>query len=197
MPAPRDPFWSRVLEVGDVLAYTFDCEVFEHALGSEAYAAPAPWLPAFVVPGANVSVVGRDGMGGVYAVCEAGQQRCCLHIDTRGNAVNLGGDVQQALALVVALPYWPELLARSPSGDLDAMREVALRLEQETCEDVPALPAARQDLQAWLKLPVFADPVRRLHELAVEQPPPVSVWSPHGWRYESPIQSRERSVLFS
>jgi hypothetical protein len=192
MPALPEPLRSRLLEVWDVLAFTFDFEVFERELSSEAYATPSPWLPAFVVPGASVSVVGRDGTGGVYVVCERGQKLCCLHIDTRGNAVCIGDDVQQAVALLVALPYWPELLAQCPSGELSALREIALRLEQEACEDLPALPAARQELQAFLELPVLRDPVRRLHQLAVEQTPAVTVWSPHGWRYESPIRGLER-----
>ena len=187
----REPFLGRLLEVWDVLAFTFDFEVFEHALGSDAYATPAPWLPAFVVPGADVSVVGRDGTGGVYVYCESRQQGCCLHIDTRGNAVCLGDDVQQAVALLVALPYWPELLAQCRSGELAALRELAPRLEREACDDLPALPAARVELQAFLELPLLADPILRLHELAVDRAPPVTVWSPHGWRYESPVHGSE------
>lgn len=195
MAALREPFRSRLLEVWDVLAFTFDLEVFERALGSEAYATPAPWLPAFVVPGASVSVVGRDGTGGVYVYCESGQQSCCLHIDTRGNVVCLGDDMQQVVALIVALPYWPELLAQCPSGELAALRELAPRLEQEACEDLPALPAARAELQEFLELPALADPVRRLHELAIDRAPPVTVWSPHGWRYESPAHGHERRAM--
>ena len=191
-----EPFWSRLLEVRDVLAFTFDFEVFERALGSEAYATPSPWLPAFIVPGASVSVVGREGTGGVYAWCERGQERCCLHIDGRGNAVCIGNELEQAVALLVALPYWPELLAQCPSGELCALRELAPRLEQEASEDLPALPAARQELRAFLQLPELPDPILRLYELAVQQAPVVTVWSPHGWRYESPIvRGRSRTVL--
>jgi hypothetical protein len=185
---PREPFWSRVREVWDVLAFTFDFDVFERALGSEAYATPAPWLPAFVVPGASVSVVGRDGTGGVYVSCERGQKRCCLHLDTQGNAVCIGEDWPQAMALLVALPYWPELLAQCPSGELSALRAAAQRLEREACEDLPALPAARRELRDFLQLPGFADPVLRLKQLAVDQAVPVTVWSPHGWRYGSPVR---------
>lgn len=192
MPALREPFRGRLFEVWDVLAFTFDLELFERALGSEAYATPAPWLPAFVVPDATVSVIGRDGTGGVYVYCERGAESCCLHIDTRGNVVCLGADVQQAVALVVALPYWPELLAQCPSGDLAALRELAPNLEQQACEDLPALPEARLDLQGFLELERFDDPVLRLHELAVERLPPVTVWSPHGWRYESPARVVEQ-----
>jgi hypothetical protein len=194
MPAPEEPFWTRVLEVRDVLAFSFDFDVFEHALGSEAYATPAPWLPAFVVPAATVSVVARDGTGGAYVCCERGQKRCCLHVDTRGHAVSLGDDVRQALALLIALPYWPELLAQCQSGELSSMRELAPRLEQEACDDLYDLPDARLDLTSFLELPPLADPVLRLHQLAVEQTLPVTVWSPHGWRYESPIRHSETNV---
>jgi hypothetical protein len=194
MPALRQPFWSRVLEVQDVLAFTFDFEVFERALGSEAYADPAPWRPAFLIPGATVTVVAKDATGGVYVYCERGQTQCCLHIAARGYAVCLGDDVEHALALLVALPHWQEVLAQCPSGELSALREVALRLEQEACEDLPALPAARQDLQSFLQLPVLADPVLALHERAVQQSLPLIVQSPHGWRYESPIRGYDRRV---
>jgi hypothetical protein len=136
--------------------------------------------------------VGRDATGGVYVFCEDGESTCLLHIDTRGNAVCMGEDIQQALALVVALPYWPELLAQCPSGELSELRDRALLLEQEACDDLPALPAARQELQAFLELPPLEDPVLRLYELGVERPLPVTVWSPHGWRYESPARPAER-----
>jgi hypothetical protein len=194
MPAVRESFWSRVREVWDVLAFTFDFDAFEQALGAEAYAAPAPWLPAFVVPGASVSVVGRDGTGGVYVSCERGQKRCCLHLDTQGNAVCIGEDWPQALALLIALPYWPELLAQCPGGELPALRAAAQRLEREACQDLPALPAARQELRAFLELPELADPVLRLKQLTVDQALPVSVWSPHGWRYGSPIRRGDQLV---
>src|SRR5688572_19057295 len=153
MRALPEPFWSRVLEVRDVLAFSFDFEPFECAVGSEAYATPAPWLPAFVVPSATVDVIGRDATGGAYAYCEQGQHSYCLHIDTRGHAVPLGENVQQALTLVLALPYWLELLSQCPSGELSALRQLAPRLEREACEDLPDLAAARLELLTFLQLP--------------------------------------------
>jgi len=180
-------FWRRVVEVSDVLVYTFDLEVFERPLGAEAYATEAPWLPAFVVPQARVSVVARNLMGSVYVWCEDEQTTCCLYIDPRGTVVYLGDDLREVVALIIALPYWPEVLAQCAGGELSSMREVARRLEVEACDEVYALPAARQEQQEFLELPVLADPVRRLHELALQEPP-VTVSSPHGWRYQSPIR---------
>jgi hypothetical protein len=127
----------------------------------------------------------------VYVNCEQGQQRCCLHLDTQGNAVCIGEDWPQAVALLVALPYWPELLAQCPSGELSALRAAAQGLEREACEDFPALPAARQELCAFLDLPRLADAVLRLKQLAIDQSVPVTVWSPHGWRYGSPVRGAQ------
>jgi hypothetical protein len=190
MPSLPQPFWRRVLEVRDVLAFSFDFDLFEQPLGADAYATPAPWLPAVVVPDAIVSFVARDATGGVYVCCERGRERCYLHVDTRGHAVYLGVDVQEVLALIVELPYWPELLAQCPSGELAALREHVPGLEEEAREDLYQLPAARQELKEFLELPALDDPVLRLYELAVLTPAPVALYSPHGWRYESPIRVR-------
>jgi hypothetical protein len=186
-------FWSRLLEVRDVLVFSFDFEVFERPVALEAYAADGPWLPAFVVPDTAVSVFGRNGMGAVYAWCERGPLQCCLNIDRRGTVVHLGRDLRQVVALVVALPYWPELLAQCSAGDLPSLRELARRLEQESCDDLYALPAARQELKSFLELPEMVDPVRHLYAVATEDPA-VTVWSPHGWRYESPLAGSARRV---
>lgn len=194
MEALPGQLWNRVLEVWDVLAFSFDFEPFERALGPEAYATPAPWFPAFVVPDATVAVVGRDGSGGAYVCCERGNEQCCLHINPRGHAVSLGEDVQQALALLVALPYWPELLQQCPSGELACLRARARVLEAQACEDLHELPAARQELQAFLELPELSDPVGHLHAVAVARPLPLTVWSPHGWCYESPVRALPSST---
>ncbi len=182
-----------MLEVRDVLAFSFDFDLFDRPLGADAYATPAPWLPAVVVPDATVSFVARDATGGVYVCCEQRRERRYLHVDTRGHAVYLGADVPHVLALIVELPYWPELLASCPSGELSALRERVGRLEAGAREDLDQLPAARQELKDFLELPALDDPVLRLYELAVQTPAPVTLNSPHGWRYESPVRVGGRS----
>lgn len=168
--------------------FTFDFELFEQPLDASDYATPSPWVPAFVIQDAAAEIIGRDAMGGVYVWCEfAGARTRLLHIDTLGHAALLGEDLMQALALVIALPYWHQLLLECPSAGIDAMHELAQHLEREVCEDLSVLPAARADLQSFLGLPVVSDPVRRLQELALEQGEPYQVLSPHGWRYTSPI----------
>lgn len=188
MPATPEAFRSRLLEVREVLMFSFDFELLEHSVGAEVYETPAPWVPAFLVPGATSTVIGRDATGGVYVLCEFPQRpSVCLHIDTRGYATSLGPTLEQAVNLLVALPYWHELLAHA--GTLDQMRALAADLEQQVCDDLAALPSARDYLQSFLGLPKLEDPVRHLYELSVLQPEPVTVLSPHGWRYQSPVRA--------
>jgi hypothetical protein len=178
---------TRLLEVREVLMFSFDFEVMEQPLDVEAYTTPSPWVPAFTLPGASAAVMGRDAMGGVYVTCDfsAAHSACCLHLDTQGHVVLLGESLEEAVALVVALPYWHELLLGSPSVTLPALRERAAHLEQEVCDDLPALREARDYLREFLSLPPLVDPLARLHELTT-QTESLTVLSPHGWRYESP-----------
>lgn len=188
MPATPDAFRSRLLEVREVLMFSFDFELLEQCVGSDAYETPAPWVPAFVVPGATSSVVGRDATGGVYVLCDFPERpSVCLHIDTRGYATPLGPDLEQTIALLVAIPYWHELLAEASA--LDEMRALAVELEQQVCDDLAALPEARDYLQGFLALPKLDDPVRRLYEQSALQSESVTVLSPHGWRYQSPLRA--------
>jgi hypothetical protein len=193
VPLPK-PFLSRLLEVREVLMFSFDFELLDQPLETAAYTTPSPWLPAFTLPGVSAEVIGRDAMGGVYVAYQSTPSGgvCCLHLDTRGHVVLLGGSLQEAVALLVALPYWHELLLESDSVGLEAMREHAEALERDVCDDLPALPDARDYLRSFLSLPELIDPVARLCELTAEADA-VTVLSPHGWRYEAPVVRARRA----
>jgi hypothetical protein len=168
--------------------FSFDFEVLERPLDADAYTTPSSWLPSFTVPGAYAAVVGRDAMGGPYVTCEFSSSgaRRCLHLDISGHVVVLGESLEEAVTILVALPYWRELLAQSPpSGAIEELRAQAVHLEREVFDDIPALPEARDYLQQLLGFPKLRDPLARLYELNT-QTEPVVVLSPHGWRYESP-----------
>lgn len=173
--------------------FSFDFEVLEQPLDADAYTVPSPWLPAFTLPAASAEVIGRDAMGGAYVACafSSAASACCLHLDTRGHVALLGENLEEAVALLIALPYWHELL-HSASADVDTLRTHAEELEREVCDDLPALRDARDYLRDFLSLPAIADPVGRLYELA-ERAHSITVLSPHGWRYESSA-TRPRSL---
>lgn len=185
MVALDESLHQRLLEAREVLMYSFDFEVLAEPLDPEAFVSPSRWLPAFQVVDADWVGIGRDAMGGVFALCELAEGRqCCLHVDTQGHAVVVGRTLHEAVTLIVLLPYWRELLMAS-AGDLMTMHRVAAEQEQEIVLDFPQIPAARADLVTSVRLERLVDPVDRLHEVAVRVPPPVSVMSPHGWQYQS------------
>lgn len=188
MVTDADDFRERLWEVREVLMFSFDFELLATPLTPAAYATPHPWLPAFDVPGSDYSIVARDAMGGVYARCNltGTAQTRFVHVDTMGYAVPLGGTLEQLVSLILALPYWRELLARTDQATPEAMRQVAAGLEQEVAEDLPQLRAARDDLLQHLDLPELDDPVTILHDVAVASEPALAVVSPHGWAYERP-----------
>lgn len=185
MVALDEALHRRLLEVREILMYSFDFEVLAEPLTPERFEAPSRWLPAFRVLDADWVAIGRDAMGGVFVLCEmtAGSQ-CCLHVDPQGHIAVVGRTLHEAVTLIVLLPYWRELLTAS-AGDLTTMQRVAAAQEQEIAREFPQIPAARADLVASVRLERVVDPVARLHEVAVRQPPPVSVMSPHGWQYQS------------
>lgn len=191
-----EPLYSRLLEVREVLMFSFDLELLAEPVDAKEYATPAPWLPAFTVPGADAIVFGRDAMGGIYVASEYATpaRTRCFHLDTSGHVVVLGDGLEEAVTLVIAVPYWRELVARCQSGNVDAMRAAAAELEREVFDDLPALPEARDYLQSLLALPPpSSEPIARLHELN-QGVNAITVLSPHGWRYESPLAPAPREA---
>jgi hypothetical protein len=173
---------SALFEVADVLCFSFDLELTE--LG------PAPdW---FHVTDAECKAFATDATGGVYAVAtfQPGSKRYGIHVDPRGRAAVLGTSVQETVAMVIALPYWRDLLKLTDSGELAQMRRLAETLEAEVQDDIPAIDEARAEL--WKLLPITADrdPISRLYELNVAAPPPVVVLGSDGWEYRSLSSAR-------
>src|SRR5690606_29209059 len=148
----------------DVLMYAFDLE----PLAASA-------LPEHIrVLDVDARVFACDATGGVYLECQNSPKRV-IHVDARGYAHVLAESMHEALALIVALPYWREILTEPWGQELSAMRETAARLESEVCDDIPTLPAAREYLRRELRLPPVDDPVAALRRSAVSEPPNITI----------------------
>lgn len=191
MAGADDDLRRALIEQSDVLMYTFDFEPLS-----------APALPEHVsVLDVDVQMFACDATGGVYLEClgspgsrahwtreakHAGSARArhVIHVDARGYAHVLAEDVLEAVALIVALPYWREVLAESQGGELAALRAAAARLEHEVCDDIAALPDAREYLRRELRLPAI-DPVAQLYRLGVSEPPQLTVLGADGARLSS------------
>jgi hypothetical protein len=175
---------SALFEVADVLCFSFDLELSELADAPD-------W---FHVAQADCKAFATDATGGVYALVTliSGHKRYGIHADPRGRAAVLGTSVQETVAMVIALPYWRDLL-KLAHGDLDHMRRLAETLEGEVQDDIPAIDDARAEL--WKLLPIEAprDPVKKLRDLNATVPPLVVVLAQDGWQYKS-LADRERAA---
>jgi hypothetical protein len=110
-------------------------------------------------------IVAQSSSGCIYAL--TGAQRHVLFATSEGQAGIVAASLQECLELVVALPYWQDIL-RFGRGDLSAMRQV-LRdriddFEDEALEDNLEIEEFRPLLRARLGLAEFSDPVNLLHQ---------------------------------
>ncbi len=144
-------------EVADVLVYSFDFDLMSRGRSTL-------W---FEVRDAECEAFAFDATGGTYVACTwADGSREVLHVDATGVVGHLGADVAECCALVVALPFWRDLLQAMARG---ATRQHLLglveRLEREVTDDVPVLGAARENLLATTGIEPIERPVQRFFDL--------------------------------
>lgn len=173
---------SALFEVADVLCFSFDLELHE-------LRPPPNW---FHVEHAECKVFATDATGGVYALAtqEAGAKRYGIHADPKGRSAVLGTSVQETVAMVIALPYWRDLLKLADSGELEHMRRLADTLEAEVQDDIPGIDEARKELWKLLPIEPLSDPIGSLHELNLASPPPLVVLGSDGWQYRPAATAR-------
>jgi hypothetical protein len=109
-------------------------------------------------------IVAQRGSGCIYAL--TGPQRHVLLATSEGQAGIVAANLKECLELVVAHPYWQDIL-RFGDGDLSAMREV-LRdriedFEEGALSDDPEIEEFRPRLRARLRLAEPGDPLKLLH----------------------------------
>ena len=103
--------------------------------------------------------IGRDGAGGTFVLLPSGQ---VLYVASEGRAGIIAASFEALIQLVVACPYWLDILKFSGGGDIEQMRRAAQALEA-TLDAGHAIDAARMALRAELDLPGAADPVGALY----------------------------------
>ena len=113
---------------------------------------------------APFEIVAQRGSGCVYAL--TGQRGHVLLATTEGQAGIIAASLKECLELVVAHPYWEDVL-RLGNGDLGAMREVLCDrfedFEDDALSDNPEIEEFRPLLRARLGLAEPKDPLKLLH----------------------------------
>ncbi|MDO8034670.1 hypothetical protein O3297_14740 [Janthinobacterium sp. SUN128] len=160
----------------DELALQFDFDLGRAARDSS-------WIK--LLPEKAVMVLAGDSSGGVFLAYGDGEiERCpILHVTSEGQAGCIAANLTELIAMMLALPYWRDLLKFSDSGKLQEMRRTARFSEQDYLEEYAEFPAAKKRILDTLAVPVIADPVKLLHDCV--HATDCSVVAQDGWRYES------------
>jgi hypothetical protein len=84
----------------------------------------------------------------------------------RGQAAVIAANLADCLELIIADPYWQDILTRS-RGDLEAMRRMLQddldQFEEEVLDDDPEIAEYRGKLRTLLDLREPRDPAKLLH----------------------------------
>ena len=109
-------------------------------------------------------IVAQRSTGCVYAL--TGAQRHVLLATSEGQAGIMAASLQECLELVIAHPYWQDVLSRA-KGDLEVMRQIfragTADFEDEALSDNPEIEEFRPLLRAQLGLAEPRDPLKLLH----------------------------------
>lgn len=136
-------------------------------------------------------VVAAKGSGCVYAL--AGMQRHVLFVTSEGQASIIAEDLNQCLELVIAYPYWEDILRRS-EGDLEALRRIFRDgledLEEAALDDNPEIDEFRPLLRKQLGLGKAGESAKRLHHAVTVLGAGVTVRSPDGYPSEPLVKPR-------
>jgi len=104
--------------------------------------------------------IASDGSGGAFVLRPALD---VLYVSSEGRAAVIADDFEAFIQLVVACPYWLDILKFSAGGDLAEMRRAARALEA-TLDDEDEVNEAREEIRGALDLPEPDDPVGALYE---------------------------------
>lgn len=104
--------------------------------------------------------IGSDGSGGVFVLLPP---QNVLYVSSEGRAGIVAENFEALVQLVVARPYWLDILKFSAGGDLQEMRRAAGALEA-TLDDEDEINEAREEIRSSLGLGEADDPVGALYE---------------------------------
>ena len=143
-------------ELVNDLAWPFDFSIPE-ADDDESWVRLDPEQPFRIIAG--------EGAGGSYIACGICdlETRAICYASSEGQFGKIGANLAECIAILVALPYWQDLLKFSGGGKLNDMRITEKFMKNEYLADYPELPDTRRRIEGKLDLPLLHDPIATLH----------------------------------
>ncbi len=156
----------------DDLAWPFDFNVDRAARDNS-------WIK--LMPNKPFIVLAGDSTGGVFVAYGDGavEQLPILHATSEGQAGCIADNLTELLAIMMAAPYWLDLLKFSGGGDLNEMRRTAVFMQEENAD----LSSARERIMNALPIPVISDPVKVVHDRI--HATDCTLVADDGWHYET------------
>lgn len=141
----------------DDLACTFDFDLGRASRDSA-------WIT--LVPQQPFAMISGESAGGVFIAYgdEEIERRPILYATSEGQAGCIAADLPELIALMMAAPWWQDVLKFSNGGSLTEMRTSAALLDQDYLAEYGEIIEARDRIMAILPTPAIADPVKLLHE---------------------------------
>jgi hypothetical protein len=167
----------------DLLGWPFDIELDPALLDDKPFFRLADGTPYELVAG--------DGAGNYYALLGApgAEPRPLLYVCHEGQAGVIGRSFEEAIRLIVDLPYWRDLVKFSGGGDLAEMRRAWEIFEREMPvyipEEEPGIDELRAEVREALSLTPLPDPVATLHANVTAYQSSVHVVNQEGEVFES------------
>ena len=130
--------------------------------------------------GRPYQVVAQQASGDFFVLCPSPERdgTLLLYVCHEGSAGVIAADFHEAIQIIIALPYWGDLLKFSAGGQLNIMRQAAASLETELCEELPELNELREQLFRELHLEPLPDPINTLYEHVRSSDDLIAVLSP-------------------
>ena len=127
--------------------------------------------------------IGREGAGGVFLLGASSGQ--VVYVSSEGRAGCIAASLDEFLQLLVAHPYWQDLLKFSAAGQLQEMQRVAPYLEESLQDDEPDADDIREELLASLGLAEGEAHIARLHQTVTALSGKVVIKAEDGSHYEN------------
>lgn len=121
----------------------------------------SPEPPMYTVEGVrDIQVIGRDSTGGQFLVSQVSGQ--VFYFSSEGEAGALANDFATFMTIVVALPFWRDILKYSSHGKIAEIRRATGALEDDLFEEEESV-TSRDQLAELLELDEEIDVVAELH----------------------------------
>jgi hypothetical protein len=165
------------IDVKNILLEYYDFETVDASSRTEDY---------FFDVDDEVTVIAQDASGGVFTFYGSGEDMDLpiVFISSEGEAGKVGRNFEEFLGIMIACPYWRDILKFSGNGQLVEMFKSQPFLEAEILEDFPGIINAKKKLISMLDIIEVPKPVETLYE-AMTSEPHIVIKSLEGEKFDS------------